>query len=379
MQTTALWRISAVISLLLAAVLVSLWSKMNQYYIEPPQLVDEASVDAYLEDHWENLPDGAQAGPMTKIKTGLFIQSLKFFNSTEVHLTGYIWQGYEDGVHDQIKPGPSEVGFIFPEQVNSGSDIAPREVYRVRNGSTEVIGWYFEATLRQPFDYSAYPFDHKTVWVRIWPQAFSDNVVLVPDFNAYQNTGPSDIFGIEENIVLGTWERQNTYFDYKLSSYDTNFGISNYTGQSDFPELYYNFVVKRKFENAFIIYLLPLFLVSALLFAALLTVSGNDELSSRFGFSTSGFIGACSALFFVVMLAHIQLREQFSGAGIVYIEYFYIVMYGLLVSATANTYLFSIRSGIWGNIISYNDNIIPKVAYWPFVLSTLIAVTVFVM
>ncbi|WP_220495624.1 hypothetical protein [Oceanospirillum sediminis] len=379
MKTATLWRISAIVSILLAIILVNMWSQMNQYYIEPSQLTDEESANTYLQEHWESQVDATKNGPMIKIKTGLFIQSLKFFNSTEVNLSGYIWQTYKDGVHDNIKPGPSDVGFILPEQVNSGSDIQPREAYRIRNGDEEVIGWYFEATLRQPFDYSKYPFDHKTVWVRIWPESFSQNVVLVPDFNAYKSTGPSDTFGIAESIVLGTWERQNTFFDYKLSSYDTNFGIANYTGQTDFPELYYNFVVKRKFENAFIIYLLPLFLVSALLFAALLTVSSNDELSNRFGFNTSGFIGASSALFFVVMLAHIQLREQFGGEGIVYIEYFYIIMYGLLVTATANTYLFSIRSNIWGNIISYNDNIIPKVAYWPFVLSTLIAVTWYVM
>lgn len=54
----------------------------------------------------------------------------------------------------------------------------------------------------------------------------------------------SDIFGIEENIVLGTWERKNTYFDYKLSNYDTNVGIDNYIGQEGFSELHYNFVVK---------------------------------------------------------------------------------------------------------------------------------------
>jgi len=131
-----------------------------------------------------------------KIKTGIFIQSLQFFNSTEVNLSGYIWQGYQDGVHDAIIPGQSEVGFIFPEQVNSGSDIEPREVYRARNGDKGVIGWYFKATLRQPFDYSRYPFDHKTVWVHMWPKNFSSNIVLVPDYAAYKSTGASDIFGI---------------------------------------------------------------------------------------------------------------------------------------------------------------------------------------
>jgi len=371
------WWLSAAVSAVLIIVLIKLWMQMNEYEIEPTQLVNEQAATDYLNEYWVNRPGGQAdpGGPTTKIKTGIFIQSLQFFNSSEVNLTGYIWQRYQDGVHDAIKPGPSEVGFILPEQVNSGSDIEPREVYRVRNGDEEVIGWYFEATLRQPFDYSDYPFDHKTVWVRMWPKEFSRNIVLVPDFEAYKSTGVSDIFGIEENIVLGTWERENTYFDYNLSSYDTDFGIAGYIGQEGFPELHYNFVVKRKFENAFIVYLLPLFLVAALLFAALLTVSANDELSNRLGFNTSGFIGASSALFFVVMLAHIQLREQFAGTSTVYIEYFYILMYALLVAATANTYLFSIRSARWHNIILYNDNIIPKVAYWPVVIGCLILIT----
>ncbi|MEN8178867.1 MAG: hypothetical protein ABFS39_09615 [Pseudomonadota bacterium] len=369
------WWLSAVVSVVLIIVLIILWVQMNEYDVEPTQLVDEQAATDYLNKHWVNRTDehASHAEPMIKIKTGIFIQSLQFFNSTEVNLTGYIWQHYKDGVHDAIKPSPSEVGFILPEQVDSGEK--PEEIYRVKNGDEEVIGWYFEATLRQPFDYSLYPFDHKTVWVRLWPKDFSRNIVLIPDYASYRSTGLSDIFGIEENIVLGTWDRESTYFDYKLSNYDTDFGIENYVGQAGFPELYYNFVIKRKFQNAFIVYLLPLLLVAALLFAALLTVSAKEGLSERLGFNTSGFIGASSALFFVVMLAHIQLREQFAGASIVYIEYFYILMYALLVVATANTYLFSISSARWHNVILYNDNIIPKVAYWPVVISSLIIIT----
>ena len=384
MEHATWWWLSSVVSALLTVILIYLWTEMNDYEAAPAQLLNERAVNEYLMAQWKKNSregTGLNAGPPIKIKTGIFIQSLKFFNSTEVNLTGYIWQRYQDGIHDAIKPGKSEVGFILPEQVNSGSDIEPREVYRVCNGDEEVIGWYFEATLRQSFDYAKYPFDHKTVWVRMWPKQFSDNIVLVPDFAAYQNRhhGRHDVFGREKHIVLGTWELEKTYFDYKLSDYDTDFGIADYVGQQGFPELRYNFVVKRKFENAFIVYLLPLFLVAALLFAALLTVSEKEELSSRLGFNAAGFIGASSALFFVVMLAHIQLREQFAGTSIVYIEYFYILMYALLVTATANTYLFSIRSTIWHRIILYNDNIIPKVAYWPVVLGCLIVITWLVM
>ncbi len=377
MKQATWWWLSSVVSTCLVIVLISMWVKMNNYDVEPTPLENAQAADAYLKANWEDrLSSSTTAmGPTTKVKTGIFIQSLQFSSASEVNLSGYIWQRYQDGVHDDIKPSSGEVGFVLPEQVNTGNDINPREVYRDREGDEEVIGWYFEATLRQSFDYVDYPFDHKTVWVRMWPREFSKNIVLVPDFGAYKSTGLNDVFGIEKNIVLGTWVRENTYFDYKLKSYDTDFGMSHYIGQDNFPELHYNFVLKRKFENAFVVYLLPLFLVAALLFSALLTVSSNDKLSSKFGFSVSGFIGACSALFFVVMLAHIQLREQFAGSATVYIETFYILMYALLVAATANTYLFSVNSGRWLKIIQYQDNIIAKVAYWPVVLSCLIVIT----
>jgi len=369
--------LSAVTSIVFVIVLVKLWVYMNEYLIEPTQLVSEQAVNEFLQENWEGRADvnGGGIEPTRKIKTGIFIQSLKFFDSTEVNLTGYIWQRYRSGEHDDIIPAPSEVGFVLPEQVNSGSDIKPKEVYRLHSNGEVIIGWYFEATLRQPFDYSKYPFDHTTVWVRMWHRQFSRNIILVPDFEAYQATGLSDIFGIEETIVLGAWKRENTYFDYHLSNYDTNFGIPDYIGQDGFPELHYNFVVNRKFENAFVVYLLPLFLVATLLFAALLTVSERDELSSRLGFNTSTFIGGCSALFFVTMLAHIHLREQFDAAGIVYIEYFYVLMYVLLVIATVNTYLFSIRPRRWCGLILYRDNILFKVGYWPVVLGCLILIT----
>jgi len=368
------WWISVLVSLLLLAVLVSQWVRMNDYSFKHPQLVDEQSTEAFLRRNWENQLEAGKVEPTKKVRTGIFIQSLKFFNSPEVNLSGYIWQRYHSLTQKDLIPGKDEVGFILPEQIDAAGD-GPRETYRISDREFTTIGWYIEATLRQPFDYADYPFDHKTAWVRLWHQQFWRNIVLVPDFDAYDKTGLCDIFGIEENIVLGTWDRDDTYFDYAPANYDTNFGIPDYMGQLQFPELRYNFVLKRKFENAFIVYLLPLLLVAMLLFAALLTVSNRDDLTNRFGFNTSGFIGACSALFFVVLLAHIQLREQFGGSGIVYIEYFYILMYVLLVLATANTFLFSIQPRCGFGWLLYEDNIVVKLAFWPTVLACLIVIT----
>ena len=213
----------------------------------------------------------------------------------------------------------------------------------------------------------------------MWPRDFAANVALVPDLQSYDQTDTADVFGINEKIVLGEWDRENTFFDYQTFDYDTNFGIADYQGKNGFPELHYNVVLKRKVGNAFIVYLLPWFLVAVLLFAALLTVNRGDETQQRHGFTTIDFIAACSALFFVIMLAHIQLREQFAGSGIVYIEYFYLLMYVVLVVATANTYIFSSRESPALAWLHANDNLIVKLSYWPLLVASMILVSVLIM
>ncbi len=121
--------------------------------------------------------------------------------------------------------------------------------------------------------------------------------------------------------------------------------------------------------------MVPLFVVAALLFGALMTVTAQSDLAARHGYSTSNVIGTCSVLFFVILLAHVHLREQFAGSGIVYMEYFYFMTYFLLLGVSVNTYLFSAAAAPWLRLIHYQDNLIPKAAFWPALLACMIAIT----
>ena len=210
--------------------------------------------------------------------------------------------------------------------------------------------------------------------MRIWHK-HAGNVILVPDFESYDATGVDDVFGIEDSIVLGGWDREDTYFNYRSYDYDTDFGIPDFIGQRGFPELHYNFVIERRFGDAFIVHLLPLFLVAALLFGMLLTVNDDKDLAQRHGFSTEAIIGGCSALFFVVLLAHIQLREQFPAAGIVYLEYFYLAMYVALASTGAYSYLLTQRALTAFPFSRLRDPLTVKLLYWPLLLGAMIALT----
>ena len=78
--------------------------------------------------------------------------------------------------------------------------------------------------------------------------------------------------------------------------------------------------------------------------------------------------GRVGIFFFVVMLSHIQVRGQVAGSGLVYIEYFYLVMYVTLLLTALNVYLFSLESGRRDGILQARDNLYIKLLYWPALL-----------
>jgi len=212
------------------------------------------------------------------------------------------------------------------------------------------------------------PFDYVTAWLRLWPKNFNydDDILFVPDFDAYE---PSDqIFGLDAGIVYGEWNIEETYFSYHENKYNTNFGYTGVSTEDSYHEFYINLGLKRDIIDAIILNLIPLFVVALLLFAQMMTVTNNKDLKNKFGFNTSGAIATCSALFFIVLLAHIQVRQQFLDSPLVYIEYFYLIMYILILLCALNFYVFSIGKENSSNLIIYRDNLIPKVAFWPLLL-----------
>lgn len=357
-------RLAAGTTILLLAVLGILWARQTGRTLAHDQLTSAAEVSSEVAA-WNS----SQGDESINVAVGVFVQSLRFVSASDVHLTGYLWQRWPDELDSSLEPG-----LVLPELVDSSVEL--REEYRIaedRNGTaTTLIGWYFEGTIRQPFEYDDYPFDDKVVWLRIWPRNFAANVVLVPDLDAYPGTAVTDVFGIDENIVLGDWERADTYFDYDLSDYNTNFGISEYVGEEGFPELRFNVVLRRKFENAFVVNLVPLAVVALLAFGAVMTATRNDDRANRFGFNFSGVLSTVSALFFVVLLSHIQLRREFSGAGVTYLEYFYFVMYAALVAVSVHAFAVSTTQS---DHRAEQMGAVMRQAYWPALLGALVVVT----
>jgi hypothetical protein len=372
------WILSFIFSMLAVALIGYKWAEVQRIHGDETDVVRNNDDLQKVLSSRDTIEFRGSSKPYY-IPTGYFIKSLAFVTPSDVNITGYLWQKYPTDL-----PKGYKKGIIFPEEVNSSStEIEEISSYcgTENNQTYEMVVWYFDVTLRQSFDYSKYPLDYLTVWLRLWAKDFlnDDDIVFVPDFRAYANTGKSTR-GLDQDIVPGEWEIDETFFSYKTVRYDSDFGFfTPVVEEQPYSEFFINIGIKRKFINAFVINLVPLFVVALLLFAQVMTVSGEKERMEKFGFNATGAITTCSALFFVVMLAHVQVRQLFAGSTLVYIEYFYLIMYIIILLTALNAYVFSLGKLARFNLIYYHDNFIPKVAFWPVVLWMMAIATLIVL
>jgi len=82
-----------------------------------------------------------------------------------------------------------------------------------------------------------------------------------------------------------------------------------------------------------------------------------------------------SALFFVVLLAHSQLRQELPGAGLVYFEYLYFLMYVTLLVVAISAHHASTMPRGSGMLDRYGENLVSKLAFWPLLLGAVLTVT----
>lgn len=357
-----LWALSIGVTLAQVALIGNIWHELLRTPVEQSatdQLelaMDDATLAAVL-DRYEHRKSVTWQEESHLLPTGLFLQSLAFVSGNNVELTGYVWQHYDTCREDRLTE--EEQGFIMPEAIAFSAE----EKYRRVSECSETVGWYFEATLRETFQYRAYPLDPKVVWVRLWHKEFSRNIVLTPDLSAYATSVPAMSPGIEDEFVLDDWTLEGAFFGYRDHGYNTNFGIDDYAGQYDFPELHFTVLLRRKFLDPFISYLVPLLIVASLLFVILLR-GVKEEMSAV------ELVGSSSGLFFLVLLSHIQLRGVLGSPNIVYLEHFFLTMYFFILGVTVLSLLE--KGGVRLPLLGRHHYLYARLLYWPLMTTILL-------
>jgi hypothetical protein len=374
---------SIVVSFVMFAGVAALWRVAEQYpkQIDNNELkVMSANILMDFENKQKQAAKDIHMIAPKFIKTGVYLQSVEFEGANNVKISGYVWQHYKKHLHKGIRRG-----VIFPEAETPNIQEVYREMVNpadpdchVGNDNLrdcdELIGWYVYATLRQEFDYSLFPLDSQQVWLRIWHQDFKDNIILVPDLNSYAFPNPKLTPGVQQGFVLPGWEIEESWFSFKNQLFNTNFGSLKAHGLKNKPELLYNINIQRKFLNPFVSRIIPVVLISILMFLIVLISTKSSKAAEWLGFSASDVVLGLSALFFVVGINHTDLRQSLQSSNIMYFEYFYFVIYVMLLYVAVSSIYIAKHESIEGR----DENLISKLLYWPVLSLVLFIITFFV-
>ena len=305
-----------------------------------------------------------------KIPTGVFIEHIEISGKNTINLSGTIWQEIDNQYVNEIEPG-----VVFPEISPDAEAVSIEEAFRKKKSRSTFIRWYFRVALRHKIEYSSYPFDRQTISLRLWTKDWTSNILLVPDLKSYSVINPSLLPGIEKDIVLRSMIPVSSFFDFEEIEYNTSFGIGdNFSGESK-SELHFNIVLERNFLGPFITNIIPLIVISVLLFTIVMSTSSREK-DTKLGFTGFGVLEICAAFYFVVILAHIDFRNTLGVQQIIYLDFFYFLIYLKILVYAINSILLTKYENI--KFVQYKNNLYPRLLYWPVYLGLLFVVTYFV-
>jgi hypothetical protein len=175
---------------------------LNEYQQGRVIIDDQVSLNKFIVARSKLSKDLYNKEPIF-IPTGIFIQTLEFVSSNNISVSGYVWQKYKKGQMNALASG-----FVMPE----AKSLAITEAYRSDTDREQIIGWYFEAIVRQSFDYSKYPFDRPNISLWFKHKDFLKNVILVPDLSGYTFTSASVLPGLQRRMALPGYSFFGTFF-----------------------------------------------------------------------------------------------------------------------------------------------------------------------
>lgn len=345
------------------------------------EITNTTELDAYI----NALKREQKKSNAVAVKTGFFIQNVKFTSANDLHVSGYFWQKASKPKVLISKFKERSLSIILEPDFPEAESLELKLV----NEKEGLIQWYFSAEIRQSFDYSNYPFDHEDIWLRVRPKkAYQEQLLFIPDFNSYtkfasqtshylgsETTELNLKNGLEKDIFIEGYKIIRTFFSIRDRTYSNSFGEFNLKESYTYPELYYNISIKRRFLEVFIVYFIPILVTVFLLFTVLMTYTHDAKENELYGFNVSTVLGFCASLFFVIIVSHMSLRDTLLTGNIIYLEYFFFCLYFLITIVSIGAFAFSSSSTI--SIFKKNNGEIIKMMYWPlfcfiiFLLTTL--------
>ncbi len=364
-----IWTLSFVASLLLIANVVLVGylqhtSKKVQGTEKSPPIADLSSLSRFVsQQHLKS--DELKTPKAIPIPTGLYVERMEFQDSYNLNVGGKIWQKYPLDIVDEVS-----IGVNLPQMSPFSEASYLEESYRKVIASKEdtpaylLVGWDFRVTLLLNLNYADFPLDKRHINIEITPIDNNDHLILTPDLGSYSYTNPSRKSGLNPKIRIPGSELLESYFNYSTETYDSDFGYGEKALFEEVPTLHYNIHTRRLLLNAFVTYLIPIFVTLIMVFILIYACHKTQE--------RQGIIESMAAFFFVLIFSHIDMRKEIVTADLIYLEYFYFIAYFVLVSSTANLITYTKDKS---KIFDFNDNQIFKASYFPAFFFIMLVVT----
>ena len=359
---------SGIVSGILLVAIAYIWyvnySTPSHLYPGEIRVTTGSDAKAVLDRYAAPTADGSQP---IYIPTGIFIESVEFKGPYTIAASGYIWQHYADTL-----PQGLTHGVVLPEAESSTFT----KVYETHQGSETLVGWAFKATLRQELDYGDYPLDRQQLWLQMWHPDFEKDVYLLPDIPAYPEIEPTALPGIDDDFVIENWQVEQSFFSYRLNTYNANFGLQGWDPNQVTPELYFNLSIKRGLFSPLISRMVVPLVILLQLFVIVLVIGTDDKRLSQFGVRPGAVIFTCAAFFFAVLVAQNSLRDEVKSHGMVYLESVHLLTYFVILGVAVNSVLLVAQPDL--ALFRDNDNMWVEVAYWPLILFVFFMITLLV-
>jgi hypothetical protein len=293
------------------------------------------------------------------IPTGLSINHLVLKEANTIDIGGIIWQKYNLQEYGDLTQSVT---------IENAQEIKLVPLYKEKNGNIETVGWSFQAKLNVSFDKLKYPFDAQIITITLLHPSFRENVILVPDFLAYDSAEVGRFIGLSKSLhMVEDWLLKDSYYYYRSIEKGTNFGLVDAVRKENFPDLNFAITVTRNIVDPLVAYVLPLIIISIILFYILLESSAVD-------LKIATTIGQISGLFLATVLAHQTFRRALEINAIVYLESFYFLMYFLTIVIASNCMMYIIQRHE-DSVLSVIRRKVVKYCYWPLLFICIFLIT----
>ena len=316
-------------------------------------LVNEASVERELDGMFSAF-DKVNVPRPNSIPTGILIENLTMTNQS-VKVSGYLWQKYPlDFPEENIN---------FPQFTDQVGGLDSKEVYRYIRQSQLVVGWFFSTEIQQQFDNKLYPLDQAIIKIQIEPSKMTSDYLLMPAMLDYDYMSPSAKPGLDRELSVRGWTIRNSFFNYDESNYGSTLGLFRKVSKDTIPNLVFNVRMNRNILSPIIAYCIVIYIVVMQVYGlSILKIDNPYQVMS-----------ISAALFLVVAITHTGMRDAVVITGVVYLEYYFILLYLTILATSVNAFMNAANVPVF--ILTYRDNLLIKVLFWPVFLGISLAFT----